>query len=172
MPVSKRFECDAHAPHLFMADVVMEDLDNQPRHCIWQHPQGTEPVQLKFRDVPLGAALVFYAGIYYEHERMRDGAPIDATISIDGEVQGRFRHVDGEGFRSLRIDTHALGKARADVSVAVTAADPRARSFCWAATTRGPAAADSGTARGPTSRSQAEAGSGNPEPASAGSSER
>jgi hypothetical protein len=138
MPVGKRFECDGRAPHLFMADVVLEDLNNQPRHCIWQHPQGPDPVQLTFRDVPLGAALVFYAGIYYEHERMREGGPIEATISIDGQVQGRFQHVDGDGFRSLRIDTRALGKASGNVSVAVTAADPRARSFCWTASTRGP----------------------------------
>jgi hypothetical protein len=68
---------------------------------------------------------------------MREGGPIDAAISIDGQVQGHFKHVDGEGFRMLRIDTQALGKTSADVSFSVTAPDPRARSFCWAATTRG-----------------------------------
>lgn len=136
MPVSKRFECDARVPWLFISDVVLEDLDNQPRHCIWQHPQGDEPVQLTFHDVPLGASLVFYAGIYYEHERMRQGGPIEATIAIDGQVQGRFEHQDGDGFRVLRIDTGKLGKQRGEVTVAVRAHEPRARSFCWAASTR------------------------------------
>lgn len=137
MPVSERFECDPRSPWLFIADVVLEDLDNQPRHCIWQHPQGAEPVQLTFHDVPLGAALVFYAGIYYEHERMRQGGPIEATIAVDGQVLGRFEHHDGDGFRALQLDTSKLGKRSAEVTVAVRAPEPRARSFCWAASTRG-----------------------------------
>jgi len=140
MPVTKRFECDPRSPWLFISDVVLEDLQNEPRHCIWQHPQGDEPVQLTFRDVPLGAALVFYGGIYYEHERMRQGGAVDATIAIDGQVQGQFKHEDGDGFRSLRIDTSKLGKERATVTVSVRAHEPRARSFCWAATTRREAA--------------------------------
>lgn len=145
MPVSKRFECDARVPWLFISDVVLKDLENQPRHCIWQHPQGDEPVQLTFRDVPLGAALVFYAGIYYEHERMREGGPIQATIAIDGQVLGQFEHHDGEGFRALHIDTSKLGRDRAQVTVSVRAHDARARSFCWAASTR--AAVGGGEAR-------------------------
>jgi hypothetical protein len=136
MPVSKRFECDVRTPWLFVSDVVLEDLDNQPRHCIWQHPQGSEPVTLKFRNVPLGAALVFYAGIYYEHERMREGGPIEATISVDDQPVATFEHHDGDGFRALHVDTSKLGKVSADVTVTVRATDPKARSFCWAATTR------------------------------------
>lgn len=137
MPVNKRFECDARVPWLFISDVVLEGLDNEPRHCIWQHPQGDEPVQLTFQDVPLGASLEFYAGIYYEHERMREGGPISATIAIDGQVLGQFEHHDGDGFRSLQLDTSKLGKQRAEVTVSVRAPEPRARSFCWAASTRG-----------------------------------
>jgi hypothetical protein len=135
MPVAKRFECDAHRPWLFVSDVVLEDLDNRPRHCIWQHPQGEEPVVLRFDDVPLGAALVFYGGIYYEHERMREGGPIEAIISVDDVPLATFQHHDGDGFRALRIDTSKLGKATGNVSVAVRAPEPKSRSFCWAATT-------------------------------------
>ena len=136
MPVTQRFECDARTPWLFVSEVVLEDLDNRPRHCLWQHPQGDAPITLTFRDVPLGDELVFYAGIYYEHERMREGGPIFATISIDGQPRAQFEHRDGDGFRSLRVPTIAGGKPRGDVSVAVRAPEPRARSFCWAATTR------------------------------------
>ena len=139
MPVSKRFECDPRVPWLFMSDVVLEDLENQPHHCIWQHPQGADPVQLTFHGVPLGEALVFYAGIYYEHERMREGGPTEATISVDGQTLGQFKHVDGDGYRSLRLDTRALGKTTGDVTISVRAQDPKARSFCWAASTRGAA---------------------------------
>jgi hypothetical protein len=141
IPPKTRFDCDARTPWLFVADVVLEDLDNQPHHCIWQHPQGAEPVQLSFSDVPLGDELVFYGGIYYEHERMRQGGRIEATISVDGQVLGKFEHTDGDGYRALRLDTRALGKRSANVTVAVSARDPRSRSFCWAASTR---AAESG----------------------------
>lgn len=144
MPVATRFECDPKRPWLFISDVVLDDLDNAPRHCLWQHPQGEEPVQLTFRNVPLGSEMVFYGGIYYEHERMREGGPIEATIRIDGQVVAQFKHEDGDGFRSLRIDTAALGKAKGNVTVAVRAHDPKARSFCWAATTRADAEDASG----------------------------
>lgn len=138
MPVRERFECDQARPWLFVSAVVLEDLENVPHHCIWQHPQGPEPVHMSFRDVPLGAALVFHAGIYYEHERMRKGGPIEATISIAGRTRAQFRHVDGDGYRSLSIDTSELAGTRAEVTVSVRAGDPTARSFCWAASTRGP----------------------------------
>jgi hypothetical protein len=136
MPVARRFECDARVPWLFISDVVLEDLDNRPRHCLWQHPQGAAPITLTFRDVPLGDELVFHAGIYYEHERMREGGPVEASIVIDGQLRATFHHTDGDGFRSLRVATREVGKPRADVSVSVRAPEPRARSFCWAATTR------------------------------------
>jgi len=79
--------------------------------------------------------LVFYAGIYYEHERMREGGPIEATISIAGQARGRFVHRDGDGWRKLRVDTTGLGPS-GEVRVSVRAPDPRGRSFCWAGSTR------------------------------------
>jgi hypothetical protein len=144
MPVRKHFECDAHTPWFFIAPVVLEGLDNEPHYCIWQHPTGSEPLTLTYHDVPLGEELWFMGGLYYEHERMREGAPIDATISVDGQPSAQFHHVDGMGFTSLRIPTGALGKARADVSIAVQTHDTRGRSFCWAAETRSRAGAATG----------------------------
>jgi hypothetical protein len=115
--------------------VVLEDLDHEPRHCIWQHPQGPDPVTLTFHDVPLGAALVFYGSLYYEDERMRQGAEVTASIAIAGEARAHFVHKDGDGLRSLSIDTSGLGE-RAEVSISVTTPNPQNRSFCWSATTR------------------------------------
>lgn len=136
MPIRDRFECDPRQPELFIGPVVLEDLDNQPRHCIWQHPQGDEPVSLSFHDVPFGAELVFYAGIYYEHERMRSGGPIAATLSIDGSARAAFEHRDGDGWKRLRVDTRELAGKRGEVRVDVRAPDPAQRSFCWSASTR------------------------------------
>jgi hypothetical protein len=136
MPIRERYDCDPERGYLFVGPVVMEDLDNQPRHCLWQHPQGSEPVSMTFSDVPLGEELIFYAGLYYEHERMRQGGPVKAVISIDGQPRAQLVHRDGDGWVRLQIDTGALGLERGTVDVAVSAIDPQSRSFCWSASTR------------------------------------
>lgn len=136
LPIAERFECDASQPWLFVGSIVMEDLSNTPRHCVWQHPQGRDPVTVRYTDVPLGEELVFYGGIYYEHERMRQGGPVQVDISIDGQRRGGMTHRDGEGFRRIVVGTGATAAQRGEVRVDVRAPEPRHRSFCWSASTR------------------------------------
>ena len=136
MPFSRRFECDSDRPWLVMGPVVMEDLDNQPRACIWQHPQGQEPVSLRFPNVPIGDQLVFYGGLYYESERMREGGPVEATIAIDGVARARFTHRDGDGWKRSVVNTQELAGRHTEVSISVRAPEPHQRSFCWSASTR------------------------------------
>jgi hypothetical protein len=88
-----------------------------------------------FRDVPLGDELVFYGGVYYEHERMREGGPIQVDISIDGQRRGGMTHRDGEGFRKLDLPSGS-GTQRGDIRIDVRADNTDKRSFCWAASTR------------------------------------
>jgi hypothetical protein len=135
MPIPERFECDPDHPWLFVGSIVMEDLENRPRYCVWQHPQGREPVSVRFSDVPLGDQLVFYGGVYYEHERMREGGPIQVDISIDGQRRGGMTHHDGEGFRKLVLASGS-GTQRGEIRIDVRADNPDKRSFCWAASTR------------------------------------
>ena len=134
-PLARRFECDARRPWLFVAPAVMEDLSLSPRHCLWQHPQGDEPIALTFTDVPLGDELVLYGGLYYEHERMRRGGPVQADVFVDGQLRGSLIHHDGEGWKRVRIAMPA-GVARGTVRFEVHAQLPDKRSFCWEATTR------------------------------------
>jgi hypothetical protein len=136
MPIRDRFECEPGRPELFIGAVVLEDLDNLPRYCVWQHPQGDEPVSLRFHDVPFGSELVFYGGLYYEHERMRKGGRIEASIVIDGALRATFHHDDGEGWKRMSVKTPDLAAKRGDVQIEVRAHDPAQRSFCWAASTR------------------------------------
>ena len=136
VPLSQRFECDPARPWLFVAPVVLEDLDNTPRYCVWQHPQGSDPITLSYHDVPLGSELVFYAGLYYEHERMREGGPVEATVTIGGVTRGHFTHRDGDGWKRWVIYTAELAGQRRDVSIAVRAERPQQRSFCWSASTQ------------------------------------
>ena len=146
MPIAERFECEPGRPWLFVGSIVMEDLQNTPRHCVWQHPQGAEPVSVRFPDVPLGDQLVFYGGIYYEHERMRRGGPVDVDVFVDGTRRGGMTHVDGEGWKRVVIPT-AGAAGRGEIKIDVRAKDPQHRSFCWAASTRRSAAEPSAALR-------------------------
>jgi hypothetical protein len=137
-----RFQCDSGRPWLFVGATVTEDLDLEPRHCIWTHPAGLEPIRVRFRDVPLGDRLVFHGGLYYEHERNLDRPPLYAAIRVDGEIVGRMIHRDGDGWKEMEVETRPLADVRAhpdrrgEVVVEVTAPAPHLRTFCWAASTR------------------------------------
>jgi hypothetical protein len=136
-PLAERFDCDPRRPWLVVGPVVTEDLEITPRHCIWQHAAGDDPISVTWSDVPLGSELVFYAGLYYEHERMRDHGPVRADIFIDGERRGGMVHEDGDGWKRLVIPTSPQAPgARGEVRVEVRAHEPDRRSFCWSATTR------------------------------------
>ena len=41
MTPEERFVCDPRRPWLWVGATVMQDLELQPRRCIWQHPAGS-----------------------------------------------------------------------------------------------------------------------------------
>jgi len=133
----ERFVCDPKRPWLWVGATVTEDLDLEPRRCVWQHPEGAAPVTATFGNVPLGDRIVLYAGLYYEHERARTGGPVDVRVDVDGRSVGALRHVDGDGWKRLEARTGAASpEATGTVAITVTSPAPRFRSLCWAATTR------------------------------------
>jgi hypothetical protein len=132
---AERFVCDPRRPWLWVAPTVNEDLALEPRHCVYQHPQGAEPIRVTYRDVPLGTRLVLYGGVYSEHERMGEHGPIDIAVKVDGRVVGRMTHRDLDGWKRMEAVTAERPGTRGDVSVEVSAADPNLRTFCWAART-------------------------------------
>lgn len=135
LPPQQRFVCDSRRPWLYVGPTVLEDLALTPRHCVWQHPAGTTPLTVRFADVPLGDRIVFYSGLYYEDERMREHGPVHARILVDGEVRASLVHRDGDGWVRHVVDTGA-GAGRGELAVEVTAPRPHKRSFCWTASSR------------------------------------
>jgi hypothetical protein len=87
---------------------------------------------------------VFYGGVYYEHERMREGGPIQVDVSIDGRRRGGMTHRDGEGWQRIVMPSGTPTAQRGEVQIEVRAKDTDKRSFCWAASTRRKPAAVSG----------------------------
>jgi len=137
----ERFVCDSARPWLWVAPIVIEDLELKPRYCIWQHPAGEEPIRVTFHNVPLGETIRFYAGLYYEDERYRKGGPVHAVILVNGEKVAEMVHRDGDGYKALTASTQKrTNKTETGViAIEVTAPQTHKRSFCWAASVRGKA---------------------------------
>lgn len=132
---AERFVCDVSRPWLWVAATVNEDLALEPRYCVYQHPQGAEPIRVAYRGVPLGTRLVLYGGVYSEHERMGENGPIEVAVRVDGQVVGRMTHRDRDGWKRMEAITAARTGTRGDISLDVSAENPHLRTFCWAART-------------------------------------
>ena len=133
MTPTERFVCDPHRPWLWVGATVLQDLELQPRRCIWQHPAGADPVRVTFPDVPLGERLVIRGGIDYQSERRRVHSPVTLRVWLDDRLIGELVHHDGDGWSGIDVDTSSLGLERAQVRFETTAPDPTARLFCWSA---------------------------------------
>ena len=137
---AERFACDQRRSWLWVGATVLEDLELQPRHCIWQHPASPEVIRTTFTNIPLGERFVLAGGLYYEHERTLEHGPLSVGVFL-GEVEiGRMVHRDGEGWKRLSVSTRVASRGdreRGDISVEVTAPDPNLRTFCWTGSVRG-----------------------------------
>ena len=133
MTPTERFVCDPHRPWLWVGATVLQDLELQPRRCIWQHPAGADPVRVTFPDVPLGERLVIRGGIDYQSERRRVHSPVTLRVWLDDQLIGELVHHDGDGWAGIDVDTSSLGLERAQLRFETTAPDPTARLFCWSA---------------------------------------
>ena len=135
-----RFRCEARRDWLAVAETVIEDLDLQPRHCVWQHPPNRDGlIRTTYQDVPLGERIVLYTGIYYGHEKTRERPPYSVRVLVDGAEVGRLDHEDGDGWARIELPTqqHGTHKERGDIAIEVFAEiNPHYKSACWAATVR------------------------------------
>ena len=98
-----------------------------------QPPGDRAPLRVRFEQVPFADRVVFYGGLYYEHERMREGGPVDVKLFQNGGELGRMTHRDGDGWRRLSLRTSPGPGA---FEVVVSARSAHRRSFCWAASVR------------------------------------
>jgi hypothetical protein len=139
LPPVERFQCAGRGSS-WVAPAVLEDLSLAPRHCVLQPPGGREPLTVRFDDLDLGDRLVVYAGLYYEDERMRRGAPVELAIRLDGAPLGSLTHRDGDGWKRLDLPLPAA-RPRGSLELTVTSSQTARRSLCWAASVRSAAGA-------------------------------
>jgi hypothetical protein len=131
LPPPSRLQCDG--ANNWIAEVVLEDLSITPRRCVFQPPGLGTASRVVLRDVELSDELVFYGGLYYEHERMRKGAPVVATLLANDKPIATFTHHDGDGWEKLAVKTQP---GRADLAIEVRSTSRKQRGFCWAASVR------------------------------------
>lgn len=139
MPYGKRVHhCDSQRPWLWVGPTVVEDLDQRARRCIWHHPAGPAPIRVTYPNVPRGDRLVFYGGLYYDHERVGGGAPVEMTVWIDGKPLGQMQHRAGDGWKRMEVATgfdasasSGEGTSTMRVEIDVTSEAPHYRTFCW-----------------------------------------
>jgi hypothetical protein len=133
LPPAERVQCGTSRSSPWVAPVILEDLSLAPRRCIFHPPGVGAPIRVLMRDVELSEQLVIYGGLYYEHERMRKGAPIAVVVSAGERELGRMTHHDGDGWKKLVLPTR---KGRVDLAIDVSSTGRKQRGFCWAASTR------------------------------------
>jgi hypothetical protein len=132
----QRFVCSRAISHLYVGATVFADHALGPRRCVWQHPQGTEPITAIFSNVPLGKRMVLSGGILYRHN-LEGGAPVQIGIRLNGGVIATMTWNEGEGWKEIEAALESTSGPRGEVSLEVTADAPHFRSFCWAATMEG-----------------------------------
>jgi hypothetical protein len=144
----QRFQCDFERPWLWVGVTVIEALDLQARRCIWNHPQGREPMAVTFEKIPLGSRIVLHGGLDYHDERDTNKAPVKLRVFVEGKEVADLMHRDGDGMKRWEIDLgKALGAlpAKGDVRFEVTTPEPFRRSFCWTGSVQSSARNDAPT---------------------------
>lgn len=134
----QRFQCDAERPWLWVGVTVIEAMDLEAHRCIWNHPQGKEPMAVTFQRVPLAPRIVLHGGLDYHDERETNKAPVKLRVFVDGKEVADLMHYDGDGMKRWEVDLRkALGAAvpsQGDLRFEVTTPEPFRRSFCWTGT--------------------------------------
>jgi hypothetical protein len=95
------------------------EVDYRPRGCLGLEVHDGTTVVVRWPDAELGATLRGHLGFGNYNARLRDDAPAQLRVRIDGEERLRITVSDQEGWRPFAIATRP---ARADVELEVTAA--------------------------------------------------
>ena len=128
-----RWQCGPH-PWLYVGEGEIQ-VRGRPQRCIWAHPSDEGPLQILFRDVPLGDIV---SGRHMLADvGVRNGVPGDVTfrVFVDDELLGERTQPQRQGLNTFRFsisDAAERGDVRFEVSAEVTAQ----RHFCFTAQTR------------------------------------
>ncbi|MDH5673202.1 MAG: hypothetical protein OEZ06_13685 [Myxococcales bacterium] len=133
VPPQRRFQCPKQREQAWVGPVVLEDLELSPRHCVHHRPLPGAPLRVQYPAQELGERLALYGGLYYEDERMGQGADVELRVALDGQPLATLKHRDGDGWKRMMVET---GGRRGALSFEVHSRQQQRRTFCWAASIR------------------------------------
>jgi hypothetical protein len=131
----RRFECQDGNWH-FVGSTVIEDQSYRGRRCIWAQPGQGKQTRIVFEGVTLGDRIVGHGALPYFLERESDGTPVELTVSVAGELLGKFRHEDGEGWKRFEFSTAQYAGQTHDVEFTTSSKRSHQREFCFQADVR------------------------------------
>jgi hypothetical protein len=131
----RRFACSG-AEWAFVGRTVIEDQDYRPRQCLWAHPIARAVLSLRYDPVPIGSVIHGYGGLPFLIERERRGSPIELSVVVGGELLGKVRHKDGDGWKSFELSTERFRGQTLPVEFRVQSKRDARREFCFQADVR------------------------------------
>jgi hypothetical protein len=105
------------------------EIDYQPRRGLLTPVDGARTTHVAWDGVPLGRALVVYAGIHDYYARKNADGLVDLRVTVDGRTLVQARVGNADGWRRFDLDTHALAGSAHTVRVDVSARNPAWRTF-------------------------------------------
>jgi hypothetical protein len=109
-------------------DVRTLEIDYHPRRGVLVQP-ATQPATYEWREVPLGDALVVYAGLHDYYARKSADGLVDFAVLVDGKELVAARVGNADGWRRFDLDTRAFAGGRHTVTMRVSASQPAWRNF-------------------------------------------
>ncbi len=109
---------------------IIEDLDYQPRRCVWQRASTRNPSRVTFPAVGPAERLIVHGGHYLRDERKLESPPVTLNVYVAGKLAGQMTHRDGDGWKKFEV---ALDPQRAVTVSIEPVASGRNQNFCWSA---------------------------------------
>jgi hypothetical protein len=114
--------CRGHSPWQCndgMVERAIVEVDYRPRGCLGVEMRDGRTVVVRWPDAELGASLRGHLGFGDYNARLRNDAPVQLRVRVDGEERLRITATDEEGWRPFAI---ATTPARADIELEITTA--------------------------------------------------
>ena len=125
-----RFSCPGGSFH-WVGVTIIDDEQYRPRRCIWAPPNAAGPVNLRFRQVPLGKKLIGHAGAPWLMVRDGVGPPISLSIANNLGKLGSFAAKDTGGWIRFEWDTQALENTTSDLQLTIVGTGHGEQRFCF-----------------------------------------
>jgi hypothetical protein len=123
-------------PWVYVGPILLTDMEQQPRQCLWSHPTERGPIVVTFDGVPTGRRLTVHTALSYVGGRDMDKKPVHMEVDVDGQTVGTTIQSDGEPWKSWDFAVPRGAESRT-VQFRVHTEFQGMRHYCFDAAMRG-----------------------------------